>query len=50
LNDTNILEDIKFSVKIGFGIGEIHIMYVGGVFNRCEFLAFGDAINQAYGS
>ena len=50
LNDTNILEDIKFQVKIGFGVGNVSILYLGGVFNRCEFIAFGEALSQAYGA
>lgn len=41
MNDTFILENIKLSVKIGFGVGDINILYVGGVFNRNEFLATG---------
>jgi len=53
LANTNILGDIKLSVKIGyyfsllifrFGIGDISIIYVGGVFGRCEYLATGDPL------
>ncbi|CAD8122137.1 unnamed protein product [Paramecium sonneborni] len=50
LNDTFILENIKLSVKIGFGVGDINILYVGGVFNRNEFLATGQALIQAFES
>ncbi|CAD8100738.1 unnamed protein product [Paramecium sonneborni] len=50
LNNTTILEDIKLSVKIGFGIGDINIIYVGGVFGRSEYLATGDPLTQAFKS
>ncbi|CAD8124494.1 unnamed protein product [Paramecium sonneborni] len=50
LNDTFILENIKLSVKIGFGVGDINILYLGGVFNRNEFLATGQALIQAFES
>ena len=29
------------SVKIGFGIGDFSIIYVGGVLNRAEYLPAG---------
>ena len=44
----NVFEDISLSVKIGFGIGDINIIYVGGVFNRSEFLATGEPLIQAF--
>jgi hypothetical protein len=48
LDDTNIVDNIKLSVKIGFGIGDFSIIYVGGVFNRCEYLPAGDPLTQAF--
>lgn len=50
LGDTCILENIKLSVKIGFGVGDINIIYVGGVFDRSEYLATGDPLIQAFSS
>ncbi|CAK63665.1 unnamed protein product (macronuclear) [Paramecium tetraurelia] len=50
LNDTCILPDLKLSVKIGFGIGDINIIYVGGVYNRSEYLATGEPLLQAFQS
>jgi len=44
LNDTNILQNIKLSVKIGFGFGDINIIHVGGVFGRTEYIATGDPL------
>lgn len=35
---------------LGFGIGDINIIYVGGVFSRCEYIATGDPLNQAFES
>ena len=48
MNDTNIFEDIKLSVKIGFGVGEFSIIYVGGLFKRAEYLPVGDPLTQAF--
>lgn len=44
LDDTAILENIRLSVKIGFGVGDINIIYVGGVFGRSEYLATGEPL------
>lgn len=29
---------------MGFGVGELSVIYVGGVFNRSEFLPAGDPL------
>jgi adenylate cyclase 10 len=50
LDDTAILENIRLSVKIGFGVGDINIIYVGGVFGRSEYLATGEPLKQAFQS
>jgi adenylate cyclase 10 len=50
LNNTPIYQDIKLSVKIGFGVGEISIVYLGGVFNRSEYLATGAPLTMAFES
>jgi hypothetical protein len=44
LNNTNIIDDVKLSVKIGFGVGDLNVIYVGGVFGRAEYLATGDPL------
>lgn len=38
------------SVKIGFGIGDFSIIYVGGVLNRAEYLPAGKPLIQAFES
>lgn len=48
LNDKNIVDDIKLSVKIGFGIGDVTILHVGGKFGRAEYLAAGEPLIQAF--
>eukprot|EP01017_Pseudomicrothorax_dubius_P008187 TRINITY_DN12666_c0_g1_i1.p1 TRINITY_DN12666_c0_g1~~TRINITY_DN12666_c0_g1_i1.p1 ORF type:complete len:421 (+),score=64.82 TRINITY_DN12666_c0_g1_i1:2-1264(+) len=50
LHDTCLIENIKLRVKIGFGVGEVTILHVGGVFNRAEYLAAGDPLRQAFES
>jgi adenylate cyclase 10 len=47
LNDLEIIEDKKLSVKIGLGIGQCHILFVGGLFGRCEYLCVGECMRQA---
>ena len=37
----------KLSVKVGIGVGECWLYFVGGTFNRSEFLIIGDAVKQA---
>lgn len=37
----------KLSVKIGIGIGEFKIVFVGGQFDRCEYLIIGEGMKQA---
>lgn len=49
LNGAVIFEKtISLSVKIGFGIGDVTIMHVGGVFQRAEYLPAGDPLTQAF--
>ncbi|KAM3140572.1 hypothetical protein pb186bvf_007384 [Paramecium bursaria] len=59
LNNTDIFANIKLSVKIGimilrqklgFGVGEMNIIHVGGIFARTEYLATGDPLTQAFSS
>ncbi|CAD8172324.1 unnamed protein product [Paramecium pentaurelia] len=50
LTKTTIEQGIQLSVKIGFGVGEMSIIHVGGVFNRIEYLATGDPLLQAFAS
>jgi adenylate cyclase 10 len=45
-----MLPKIKLSVKIGFGVGEISVIYVGGVLRRCEYLPAGLPLTQAFQS
>lgn len=45
-----MLHNISLSVKIGFGVGDINIIYVGGVFGRSEYLATGPPLTQAFQS
>ena len=36
------------AVKIGFGVGEVKIAYVGGVLGRSEYLPIGNPLRQAF--
>ena len=38
------------SVKIGIGLGECKILFVGGVFKRNEYLIVGESMRQACAS
>ena len=48
LHEIKLVEDIKLSVKIGFGVGQVTILHVGGVFSRAEYLAAGDPLKEAF--
>ncbi len=48
LHEIRLAEDIKLSVKIGFGVGQVTILHVGGVFSRAEYLAAGDPLTEAF--
>eukprot|EP01084_Bolivina_argentea_P175242 303521_1 len=41
-------EKIEFRVKVGIGIGKIHLLIVGGALGRCEYLICGDGLIQAF--
>ena len=47
LHNHKISENKSLSVKIGIGVGECKILFVGGIFKRCEYLCVGDAMKQA---
>ncbi|EAR83243.2 PH domain protein (macronuclear) [Tetrahymena thermophila SB210] len=48
LDNMNITDGVKLSVKIGFGVGDFSIIYVGGIFGRAEYLPAGDPLTQAF--
>lgn len=48
LHEIKLVEDIKLSVKIGFGVGKLTILHVGGVYGRAEYLAAGDTLKEAF--
>ena len=47
LNNLEIVKGKFLSVKIGLGVGQCHILFVGGLFGRCEYLCVGEAMRQA---
>jgi class 3 adenylate cyclase len=47
LNQKEICAGKRLSVKIGVGVGEVRILFVGGQFNRCEYLIVGESMRQA---
>ena len=46
LHEIKLVEDIKLNVKIGFGVGQVTILHVGGVFSREEYFAAGDPLKE----
>ena len=48
LHEIRLVDGIKLSVKIGFGVGQVTILHVGGVFSRAEYLAAGDPLTEAF--
>ena len=39
---------VQLSVKIGIGFGSVKIVFLGGVLDRCEYLACGEPLSQAF--
>ena len=50
LDKMELVKGKTLSVKIGIGVGPIHILFVGGLFTRCEYLCVGDGMRQAFES
>ena len=48
LNNKRIMQNVsRLSVKIGLGVGKCGLLHVGGIFDRTEFFAVGEALSQA---
>lgn len=47
LHNVEVCEGKSLSVKIGIGVGEVRILFVGGQFNRSEYLIVGEAMRVA---
>ena len=47
LHNVEITKDKKLSIKIGLGQGEVRILFVGGQFERAEYLIVGEAMRVA---
>ena len=50
LDKIELVKGKTLSVKIGIGVGPIHILFVGGLFTRCEYLCVGECMRQAFES
>ena len=50
LNHLDMGSGNPLSVKVGIGVGECKIFFVGGTFNRSEYLIVGSAMKQACSS
>lgn len=44
------VEPIEFRVKLGIGVGRVHVLIVGGTLGRLEYLICGNALIQAFDS
>jgi adenylate cyclase 10 len=47
LHDAQFAKGAKFSIKIGIGVGDVNILYLGGMLDRMEYVTSGDALVQA---
>ena len=50
LDKMELVKGKTLSVKIGIGVGPIHVLFVGGLFTRCEYLCVGECMRQAFES
>ena len=48
LDKMELVKGRTISVKIGLGVGAIHILFVGGLFTRCKYLCVGECMSQAF--
>jgi hypothetical protein len=48
VGDLAFEKDAKLSVKIGFGLGKVKIIHVGGVGGRVEYLPVGTPLSEAF--
>merc|ERR1711971_222821 len=48
LYNTQFASGVSLSVKIGIGFGNCKIVFVGGTLDRCEYLACGEPLSQAF--
>ena len=48
LHKTQFSSGVSLSVKIGIGFGSVKIVFVGGTLDRCEYLACGEPLSQAF--
>jgi hypothetical protein len=48
LHDAQFARGVKFSIKIGIGVGYVNVLYVGGMHGRCEAVTTGEALTQAF--
>ena len=44
LNKPVFVDDVKLSVKMRFGVGRVDIIYIGGIFDCCEYIAVGSPL------
>ena len=47
LNNLEIVKGKFLNVKVGIGVGKCHILFIGGLFNRFEYLCVGECMRQA---
>ena len=50
LHALDLHKGVQLSVKIGLGVGEVAVLFVGGVFDRMESVAVGAPLIQAFGA
>lgn len=46
LQGIELAEEVRFSVKLGLGVGRASILHVGGAFRRLEYVICGEALQQ----
>lgn len=47
LHNQLVQEDVRLSLRVSVGAGEVYAAHIGGMFNRWEMLVFGEALVQA---
>ncbi|CAN0362830.1 unnamed protein product, partial [Ectocarpus fasciculatus] len=48
LHDAELTQEVRLSVKIGIGMGQVSVLHLGGVYKRMEYIAVGEPLLEAF--
>lgn len=48
LHNAELTQEVRLSVKIGIGMGQVSVLHLGGVYKRMEYIAVGEPLLEAF--